>query len=254
MWRTSSVLRPGMVRVISPVSGSATSRSRARSSRAISPSALARRMSRESLSPSWPRSLARRARACSRSRASAMSRVPVMSAMPSKPTWSRPVSTWRWSWASRRRSSAASGSNRTSAVSTSRSIWAQVHVVGERGELGVDERGGVGGQQAGGVRDPQCFPDRHLSVQDPGPGLGQPECELEDLADVVATRVQRPTQQRGEFHDREVGDQGCAGAGDREPGVQTPLGQRRCIRLIGHDVLGGPFGDRPHVSRSLVRR
>ena len=74
--------------------------------------------------------------------------------------------------------------------------------------------------------------------------FGEPVGELDDLADVVATGVQRPAQQRGEFHDREVADQGCAGAGDREAGVQAAFGQGGDVGgVVGNGVLAGPFGD-----------
>ena len=93
------------------------------------------------------------------------------------------------------------------------------------------------------VGDPQCLPHRHLTVQDPGPQPREAVGELDDLADVVATRVQRPAQQRTELHHGEVGDQRCTRAGEREAGVQTPLDQSRRSSFVVHDVLAGPFGD-----------
>ena len=93
------------------------------------------------------------------------------------------------------------------------------------------------------VGDPQRLPHRHLTVQQPGPGPREPVGELDDLPDVVAARVQRPTQQGAELHHREVGDQRCAGSGEREPGVQAPLDQRRRVGFVVDDVFAGPFRD-----------
>ena len=124
-----------------------------------------------------------------------------------------------------------------------------------RGELPVDERRSLGGEEAGVVGDPQCLPHRHLTVQHACPEPGEAVGELDDLSDVVAAGVQGPAQQGGELHHGEVGDQRCTGSGEREPGVQTPLDQRRSVSFVVDDVLAGPFRDLrgPWRSRALGR-
>ena len=124
--------------------------------------------------------------------------------------------------------------------------------VGVGGELPVHEPRSVGGQERVESAIRSAFHTGTCAVEDPGPGLREAVGELDDLADVVATRVQRPAQQGTELHDGEVGDQGCAGSGDREPGVQAAFGDGGRIHLVGHDVLAGPFRDRPEGGDLLL--
>ncbi len=119
------------------------------------------------------------------------------------------------------------------------------HAVGEGCDLPVHEPGRILRQDPGGVGDPERFPHRHLPLQDPVPGLGQPVGQLDDLPDVAATGVQGPAEERTEFHDREVADERGTGTGQRQPRIQPAFGQRRGIAFVGDDVFGGPFGDRP---------
>ncbi|RHW27356.1 hypothetical protein D0Z08_09385 [Nocardioides immobilis] len=115
--------------------------------------------------------------------------------------------------------------------------------MGDGRELPVHEPSGIGGQGAGGLGEPECLPHRHPALQHPGPGPGEPVGQLDDLPHIGAAGVQRPTDEGGELHHREVADQRGAGSGDREPGVQTALGDRRSVPFFGHHMLARPLGD-----------
>ena len=207
------------------------------------------------MSPSWPASFARRAMACSRSRASAASSgardvgdavvadvveagvdVAVLAGLP--PAFF-----------------GGSGVVPDQCFLDEPVDLGPGHAVGERGELPVDEPGGVGGRSRVWSVIRSAFHTGTCPSRTRAQSLGEAVGELDDLADVVASGVQGPAEQRTELHDREVADQGCAGAGEREAGVQTTLGQRGDVVRRRRQRRARQPIPRPHGRwRSPVRR
>ena len=92
-------------------------------------------------------------------------------------------------------------------------------LVREGRDLLVDESGGLSGEPDGGLGDPTGPPCGQVAGGDACPVSGEAVLELERGGDQVAPGVGRDAQGGGQLGDAELGDQGCAGSGERDPGL-----------------------------------
>ena len=113
-----------------------------------------------------------------------------------------------------------------------------------RSQLCVDERRGVLGQRRVWSAIRNAFHTGTSPSSTRAHSRREPVGQLDDLSDVVATGVQGPAQQGEELHHGKVGDQRCARvrrAGDRCPDPARTTSPQSASSA--NSVLGGPFGD-----------
>jgi hypothetical protein len=80
--------------------------------------------------------------------------------------------------------------------------------------VGVDEPGSGHGQGHGGLGDLAGLPHRHPPGHHLLPELGEAVADLDGLTEVGPSGVGGLADREGELGDTELGDQGCAVAGD----------------------------------------
>ncbi|KRB77091.1 hypothetical protein ASE01_10080 [Nocardioides sp. Root190] len=116
--------------------------------------------------------------------------------------------------------------------------------IGDGGELAVDECCGVLGEGAGGVGDAVGLVRRDPARDDGGVERRESPGAFDDASDVHPTPVGGATQDRDEFHQRELTDQWSTQPGDRNPGVHDTREDGRCALDGLDDVLVRPCHDR----------